>query len=401
VSFVVTKNNMKQSLYLAFRYIIYHKTRSLVLILSIGIITFLPNGLQRLIEESEIQMMARADSTPLIVGAKGSSTDLVINTMYFQQEKIESIIVRTVEDLNKTELGNPIPVLSGFRARGFPIVGTNLDYFDFRDLHILTGRNLAYVGECVIGANVAERLNLVSGDSLVSSPENFFDLAGVYPLKMQIVGILARSDTPDDNAVFTDLKSNWVIMGLGHGHQDLVNVYDPTIVMERDSGQVTATAKLFIYNEITGKNLDSFHFHGNIGDYPITSVIVVPHDQKSSTILRGRFETKEFANQIVVPSRVVETLLQSIFKIKQIFDTVFILVGLATLLILGLIMMLSLRLRKDEIYTMFTIGSSRAKMVEILGFELVIILAVSATVAMILYYFTGYFVEDFINYYIL
>jgi putative ABC transport system permease protein len=361
----------------------------------------LPNGLQRLIEESEVQMMSRANSTPLIVGAKGSSTDLVINTMYFQQEKIESITVETLEQLKKTELGNPIPVLSGFKARGFPIVGTNLDYFNFRKLRIASGRNLAYVGECVIGANVAERLSLMPGDSLISSPENFFDLAGVYPLKMEIVGVFARSDSPDDNAVFTDLKSNWVIMGLGHGHQDLVNVYDPTLVMERDSGRITATAKLFIYNEITGKNLDSFHFHGNIQDYPISSAIVIPHDQKSSTILRGRFETKEIANQIVVPSSVVEKLLQSIFKIKQIFDTVFILVGLATLLILGLIIMLSLRLRKDEIYTMFTIGSSRAKMFEILGFELSIIVALSATVAFILYYFTGYFVEDFINYYIL
>jgi putative ABC transport system permease protein len=392
---------MKQSFYLAFRYIIYHKIRSLVLILAIGIITFLPNGLQRLIMESEIQMMARADSTPLIVGAKGSSTDLVINTMYFQQEEIESITIQTVQELDQTKLGNAIPILSGFRARGFPIVGTNLDYFDFRSLRVVEGRNLIYVGECVIGSNVAERLDLAPDDSLISSPENFFDLAGVYPLKMQIVGVLARSDTPDDNAVFTDLKSNWVIMGLGHGHQDLAKVYDPTIVMDRNDENVTATAKLFIYNEITGQNLDSFHFHGDISDFPISAIIFVPNDQKSSTILRGRFEAKEVPNQIVVPGKVVENLLQSIFKIKQIFDTVFLLVSLATLLILGLIVMLSLRLRKDEIYTMFTIGSSRAKMIEILGFELVIIIAISATVAFILYYFTGYFVEDFINYYIL
>jgi ABC-type antimicrobial peptide transport system permease subunit len=70
-------------------------------------------------------------------------------------------------------------------------------------------------------------------------------------------------------------------------------------------------------------------------------------------------------------------------------------------LILGLIVMLSLRLRKDEIFTMFTIGSSRAKMIEILSFELVIIVGLAATLALILYYFTGYFVEDFINFYIL
>jgi putative ABC transport system permease protein len=392
---------MKQSLYIAYRYLSFYKVRSIVLITAIAIITFLPNGLQKLIEESELQLMARADSTPLIIGAKGSATDLVINTMYFQQEEIEAITMETTHALSELNMGRVIPVLSGFKARGFPIVGTNLDYLDFRGLSITRGRTLRFVGECVVGANVANRLDVSPGDSLVSSPENFFDLAGVYPLRMQVVGILNESNTPDDNAVFTDLKSNWVIMGLGHGHQDLANVYDPTIVMERSKDSVTATAKLYIYNEISGKNMDSFHFHGNITDYPVTSVIFLPKDQKSGTILRGRFASGELPNQIAVPTRVVEHLLQSIFKIKQIFDTVFILVGFATLLILGLIVTLSLRLRKDEIYTMFTIGSSRAKIVEILGFELLIIIIISAIFAMILYHLTGFFVEDFIHYYVL
>jgi len=371
------------------------------LITAIAIITFLPNGLQKLIEESELQLMARAESTPLIIGAKGSATDLVINTMYFQQEEFETITMETTHELSELNMGTVIPVLSAFKARGFPIVGTNLDYFDFRGLSIIQGRTLRYVGECVVGANVATRLDISPGDSIVSSPENFFDLAGVYPLRMQVVGILNESNTPDDNAVFTDLKSNWVIMGLGHGHQDLANVYDPTIVMDRSKDSVTATAKLYIYNEISGKNMDSFHFHGNVTDYPVTSVIFLPKDQKSGTILRGRFASGELHNQITVPTKVVEHLLQSIFKIKQIFDTVFVLVGFATLLILGLIVTLSLRLRKDELYTMFTIGSSRAKIVEILGFELLIIIIISAIFAMILYYLTGFFVEDFIHYYVL
>jgi putative ABC transport system permease protein len=392
---------MKQSLYLAYRYLIYHKVRSLVLIFAIGVIVFLPNGLQRLIEESEIQMMARARSTPLIIGTKGSSTDLVINTMYFQQEKIEMLTQETVEQLSATKMGNAIPILSGFHARGFPIVGTTLDYFDFRQLRISQGRNLGFVGECVIGSQVAEKLELDVGDSLISSPEIFFDLAGVYPLKMQIVGVLVPSNTPDDQAIFTDLKSNWVIMGLGHGHQDLAKVYDPTLIMDRSQDSVTATAKLYIYNEINGNNLDSFHFHGDINDYPVSAVIFVPNDQKSSTILRGRFEGGELPNQIVVPTKVVENLLQSIFRIKQIFNTVFLLVGFATLLILGLIVALSLRLRRDEIYTMFTIGSSRAKVFEILSFEMIIMIALSATLALIMYYFTGYFVDDFMQAYIL
>lgn len=392
---------MKQSLYLAFRYIGFHSVRTTVLIFSLGIIIYLPIGLKKLIGESEMKMMARAKTTPLLIGAKGSSTDLVINSLYFKQEKIDPISMELLTQVNKLEFGYGIPILSMFSARNFPIVGTDPDYFSFRKLSLDDGRWMSYVGECVIGVGVAENLGLGVGDSLISSPENFFDLAGVYPLKMNIVGVLNKTDTPDDRAVFVDIKTNWVILGLGHGHEDLKQVYDPTIVLERDSNVVKAGAKLFLYNTINGENMDSFHFHGDINSYPLSSIIFVPKDHKSETILRGRFESGELIQQIIVPEMVVTTLLQSIFRIKQIFNTVFILVGVATILILSLIVTLSLRLRKDELHTMFTIGSSRRKVAEIVTFELLILLISSAIFAWATYLVTGMFVEEFINNFIL
>lgn len=392
---------MKQSLYLAYRYLVFHKFRTLVLVTAIGLIIFLPVGLQRLITDSEKQMMSRAEAFPLIVGAKGSSTDLVINAIYFQHQEMDQLNMEEGRLLNETQLGYSIPLLTIFKAREFPIVGTSLDYFEFRKLKIAEGRNLQFVGECVIGSSVAEELNLYPGDSIISSPENYFDLAGVYPLKMTVVGILGKLGSADDKAVFTDLKTNWIIMGLGHGHQDVANLKDSTLIIQRASANVTTTAKLFIYNEIDGENMDSFHFHGDTDTYPVSAFVFVPEDDKSSTILRGRFESDELQNQIVVPAKVVEHLLQSIFRIKHIFNTVFILVGLATLLILALIVTLSLRLRKDEINTMFTMGSSRYKTFEILGLELVILVLLSTVVAGILYLITGYFVDDFIRYFIL
>jgi len=392
---------MNQSFYIAFKYLIFHKLRTIILVASIGIIIFLPNGLQKLIEESESQMMARADSTPLVIGTKGSSTDLVINSLYFRQEKIENMTMKTTRELKETSLGYPIPLLSTFKARGYSIAGTNLDYFDFRKMKIIKGRKFSFVGECVIGSRVADKLDITVDDSLISSPENYFDFAGVYPLKMDVVGVLQETNTPDDYTIFTDLKTNWIIMGLGHGHQDLTKTLDQSVILNKDSSNVTANAKLFMYNEITKQNLESFHFHGKTENYPITSIIFVPKDIKSGTILRGKFEAREMLNQIVVPSKVVETLLQSIFRIKQIFNTVFVLVGFATLLILGLIVTLSLRLRKDEIHTMFTIGSSKAKIIEILGLELMILVVSSVLFALALYSITGYFVNDFINYFII
>jgi len=392
---------MKQSFYLAIKYLQFHRIRTLILVGSIGLILFLPAGLKKLITESEMQMMARADATPLIVGAKGNSTDLVINTLYFEQTEIDALNLRSIDALDGTGFGYSIPMVSFFKAREFSIIGTNLDYFHFRNLSIGEGRMLRYVGECVLGKRVAERLDLHPGDSLLSSPENFLDLAGVYPLEMEVVGILESSDTPDDFAVFTDLKTNWIIMGLGHGHQDLQNVNDPTLVLERDSTNVTASAKVFLYNRVDGRDVGSFHFHGNIKDYPITSILFIPDSPKSATLLRGRFETGEMTDQIVIPSIVVDNLLQNIFRVKQIFNTVFILVGVATLFILGLIVMLTLRLRKDEMYTMFTIGSSRNKILEIIGFELLITVFLSLVLAVILYSLTGYFVDDFIQQFII
>lgn len=392
---------MLQSLYLAYKYIRFHKTRSMVLIFAIGIIIYLPNGLKKLISESEFQMVKRAKATPLIIGAKGSSTDLVINTLYFQQEKTENISMEVMAAVNATGFGYAIPILSMFNTRNFPIVGTDRDYFNFRKLNLSSGRWMSFVGECVIGSTVAYKLNIGVGDSLVSSPENFFDLTGVYPLKMNIVGVLGPADTPDDQAVFVDIKTNWVIMGLGHGHEDLAKNYDPTIVIERDASVVKAGAKLFLYNTISAENMDSFHFHGDMDAYPISSLIFVPKDHKSETIFRGRFESGEFTEQSIVPVEVVNNLLQSIFRIKQIFNTVFVLVGVATMLILALIVTLSIRLRKNEIYTMFTIGSSKLKVFEIISFELIILTGSSILFAGLLYSITGLFVEDFIRNFII
>jgi putative ABC transport system permease protein len=256
-------------------------------------------------------------------------------------------------------------------------VGTTLDYFEFRGLKIAQGRHLAVLGDCLVGAKVAESLGLKPGNSLVSSPEVLFDLAGVYPLKMKVVGILKKSHTSDDLAVFVDIKTTWVIEGLGHGHQDVTKLTDPTLVLKRTEDNVAATAKLFHYTEITESNIDSFHFHGDTSIYPITAIIAVPHDTKSGTILRGRYLSKEETHQIVKPEEVIDGLLQNIFRIKNVLDAVISVVALATVLAMVLVFALSLRLRQREIQTIFKLGCSRMTIARLLTAEILIIVFIS------------------------
>ena len=385
------------SFYIAWKYITYHRIKTAVLIACVTLIAFLPFALQLLLSESERQLMSRAVSTPLVVGAKGSALDLVMNALYFGDERPEAINMQAVNRIWDADLALPIPLHTRFKARGFPIVGTTLDYFDFRHLKVESGRNLAVLGECVLGARAAVELNLKAGGSLVSSPESLFDLAGVYPLKMTVVGILEKSHSSDDLAIFVDLKTAWVIQGLGHGHQDVTQLNDPTLVLKRTDSNVAATAKLYHYTEINEKNIGSFHFHGNTDIYPITAVIAVPNDEKSGTILQGRYLAQEETQQILRPVEVIDGLLQNIFRIKNVLDAVVSVVALATVMAIILVFALSLRLRQGEIETIFKIGCSRMTIAKLLAAEILIIVTTSATLCAIMLAIVGTFTNDLVR----
>ena len=365
------------SLYLAWQYIRFNKFKTIILVASITLIAVLPLSLEILLAESERQLLDRAESTPLLVGAKGSALDLAMNSLYFDDEVPELMTMAAAERIYDTELALPIPLYVRFQARGLPIVGTSFDYFDFRKLTLAQGQSLTMLGDCVLGSKAAEKLGIGPGGTLVSSPENLFDLAGVYPLKMKVVGVLAPNHSADDLAVFVDIKTAWVIQGLGHGHEDVTRTRDSTVVLKRTEGNVAANAKLFHYTEITEDNLDGFHFHGDTSIYPLTSVIAVPNNEKDGTLLRGRYLGGDNAEQIIQPAEVIDGLLQNIFRIRNVLDAVIALVGLATVLVILLVFALSLRLRQREIQTIFKLGCRKAMISRMLLAEIVIILLAS------------------------
>jgi putative ABC transport system permease protein len=369
------------SLYLAWQYIRFNKFKTIILVASITLIAVLPLALEILLAESERQLLDRAESTPLLVGAKGSALDLAMNSLYFDDEVPESMTMDAVDRIYDTDLATPIPLYVRFQARGLPIVGTSFDYFDFRNLKIAQGHSLTMLGDCVLGSNAAAKLGVGPGDSLVSSPENLFDLAGVYPLKMKVAGVLAPNHSADDLAVFVDIKTAWVIQGLGHGHQDVTLTRDNTVVLKRTEDNVTANAKLFHYTEITDDNLDGFHFHGDTSIYPVTAIIAVPYDEKSGTLLRGRYLESEDSQQIIQPSDVIDGLLQNIFRIRNVLDAVIGLVGFATFLAIILVFTLSLRLRQREIQTIFKLGCRKATIGWMMMAEIAIIMMFCAVLS--------------------
>lgn len=379
---------MTGALYLGWRYLAHHRFKSSILIASITLMLFLPAATWLLVEDSATALTARADVTPLILGARGSELELVLNTLYFHAESPAEIDNQTLVEAQATGLADVIPIHSRFQAQGAPIVGTSLDYFDFRDLNIAEGRQMGLLGECVIGANVAARLGLVPGESITSSPETVFDIAGVYPLKMTIAGVLARNGTADDDAVFVDVRTAWIIQGLGHGHADLATPGAP--VLSRREGMITANASLTQYAEITRDNISAFHFHGSTDSFPLTSIIAVPPNQKNNALLRGRYQDSD-SLQLLVPGKVLNDLLETVFAVQNYVILGLAILSLATVAVITLVFLLSQQLRKGEFHTLLRIGASRGYVSVLVASEIGFVFLISALLAVLLTLITRYY----------
>jgi len=372
---------MNGVLYLAWRYLAYNRWKTTILVGSIMLIIYLPVGLNVVVEQSGQHLNARAQATPLLVGAKGSPLELSLNSLYFSLDTPELTTYAEATSIIETGLAEAIPMYVRFRSRAQPIVATSFEYFGFRGLELAEGRMPALLGETVLGAAAAEDLGVGVGDAVVSSPETAFDLAGIYPLKMNVVGVLAPNFTSDDNAIFVDVKTAWIIEGLGHGHEDLANPDASSAVLNRTADNIVANASLVQFNEITEDNIDSFHFHGSLDGYPLTGVIAVPHDDKSGVILMGRYLDSEANKQIVRPRDVVEELLDTILTIQQFIVAAVFIVAVATIATAALVFLLSLRLRRREIDTIGKIGGGRWHVASMLLAEIIIVLLMGGTLA--------------------
>jgi putative ABC transport system permease protein len=380
---------MRHAIFLAVQSLWWHRGRSITIVLCLTLTLWLPVTVRILLQQFRSEITTRATSTPLVIGAPGSRIDLVLHTLYFESAPPSTTTMGEVNFVQDTGFASAIPIHAEFRTqnrgnhRGAPIVGTTPEYLEFRNLSIQSGRMFATLGECVVGAGLAQQLQLKTGDTILSAPRNAFDLAGDYPLKLQVVGVLNPGHSADDGIVLTDIQTVWIIQGIGHGHQDLSAVSDESLVLSRESGMITGSSAVLPFLEITPENIDSFHFHGEPETFPVTSIIAVTDSARSSTLLQGRYASARKTAQCLAPPTVVNELLTIVFRVEQLLWFSSLISGIVTLLLLGLVTTLSVRLRAEEMRTMFQLGCSRGTIAKLLTAELLVLLGISSLTAVL------------------
>ncbi len=183
----------------------------------------------------------------LLIGPKGSSTQLVMNTVYHIDRPIEHVLKWDVmkkflaeherADKQAGEFSpfveRAIPICKGDYYEGFQVIATTADYFTTPSNLAAQGKNLFPFadGQCfsdssfftaVIGAEVARELKLKVGDTFQPAHGvTETDHEGCVHDHFKVTGILAPLGTPNDRGVFINIEGFY----LQEGH-----VKDPAAV---------------------------------------------------------------------------------------------------------------------------------------------------------------------------
>lgn len=378
---------MSAAFHLAARYVLRHRLQSALLASALGLVFALPLCLRVLIDHAQQELRARAAATPQIVGTRGSALDLMMTALYFKRENLLPLPMSALTSLRHNHSATAIPLHVRYQAQGAPIIGTELEYFPFRNLHLASGKQLSRLGDCVVGATLAKQRGLQPGGHIFSSPEQAFDMAGVYPLKMRVTAILTPNGTPDDEALFVDLKTAWLIEGRSHGHDDLQK--DQSAVLKKEDGNIVGNAAVRMFNEVTDSNIASFHFHGDTSTYPISAVILLPKDAKAEALLAGDFaRSKE--QQLIRPSDEMGALLTQLVRLEGFAASALLLTATAALLVTALVFALSFRLRQREFATLEDVGVSSLSLLSVKVLEILIIGLAAALIGLLLLSLSSY-----------
>jgi len=290
----------------------------------------------------EKTFMESATEYSLVVGAKGSPTQLVLSVVFRMDTPTPNILRATWERLASDErVDVAVPVALGDAYQGFRYVATSPAYFAAmpwrqRSFAIARGRfaredsieQPSY--EVVLGAETARRTGLQLDDRFFEGEE-----MAEYPLT--VVGILRSTGTADDRAVFLTLPSFWGM------------------------------------NEVARK----------MQMKPLTAVLVRAKRMSDLPALHRQLNLSQ-ETQAVFPSGVLLGIFNLLGLAEEVLALVLAIVASVVVLYLFVSMYSAMRERRREIATMRALGARRATILGLVLLESCLIALVGGGAGLVL-----------------
>lgn len=326
--------------------------------LSIALSTFLMLSLDRLQQDIRQHFSQSVSGTDLIVGARTSGTSLLMYSVFRIGNATHNIRWSSAQAIAKDPaVAWTIPISLGDSYQGFPVVATTTAYFEhFRygrqqALRLDQGRPFTGLFDAVIGAEVADRLNLQPGQKIaLSHGSGAFQAADHGDKPFTVVGVLARTGTPVDRSVHIGLDGMQAI------HLDWIAGMPAREPISVDKiGQMDLTP-------------DS-----------VTAVLVGLKSRAGVFSMQrsvGQFHAEPL--MAVLPGVALDELWSNLAMGEQAIEVMVILVAVVSLLSLIAVISTGLEQRRGELAVLRSLGAGPRRIFALLVFEAVIVTAAAA-----------------------
>lgn len=281
------------------------------------------------------QASARAaDDFPLLIGAPGSQTQLVMTAAYLQIDAIPLVDGGVLNKLAADpRVAGVAPIAFGDIVRGWPVIGTTAPLVTaWGRLRPSEGRVFNAESEAVVGADVALAIGAEISPSHGVKPhgpagaETEDEAAHKHEgVVYKVVGRLPWRGTPWDRAILVPVETVWETHGLGNGHQ-------------ADDGKL-------------GPPFDGKTVPG------IPAIVVKPRGVADAYMLRAAY--RQGGTMALFPAEVLVSIYRSVGDVRDVLLVVTALNNLVVLLAVLLVAVTLVGLRRRRYAMLRALGAPR------------------------------------------
>ena len=354
------------------------KTISILYVIALSIsmtISMLSINISSQIQEGFFRVDQKYD---VVVGNKGSSTQLLMSSIFFSEDPLGTLPYSVVDDTKDIdETMKVVPIALGDNYRGSKIVGTEpnlLEGYEFSKGEVF-GEDF----EVVVGSNVAKAYNLEIGSQIVSSHGAGDAISGHdhsdSPYK--VVGILKTTNTSYDNAVFTDICNIWS----AHSNHDdeAYNEEEHSDEEHHDHEEEHSHEGEHHDHEDDHEHSDEEeHTHAhNHSDGEVTAILVRSGNLGNANKIIKDFNVEDKDLQAINVTQTLRKLMGNVDISKQI---ALILSSLVVILAIIIVVIMTYMMQKTydkDLEILHILGASQGKTIGYLGYQnsILIILA--------------------------
>ncbi|MCM2680360.1 ABC transporter permease [Echinimonas agarilytica] len=198
---------------LAYKSLLNRKASVVLTLFSMTVSLCLLISVEHIRSQAKESFHRTVSSVDLIVGARTGQLNLMLYSIFRMGNATNNVSWQSYNDIsNQSDVVWSVPLSLGDSHRGYRVLGTNLDYFEFyrysdkRPLEFEHGKAFSSPFDAVLGAEVAKALNYSVGKRItLSHGIGQVSFSNHDNAPFEVVGVLAPTGTPVDRTVHVSL----------------------------------------------------------------------------------------------------------------------------------------------------------------------------------------------------